>query len=261
MKMRHITTLAFRSFLALILSGQFLFTIAVSPGMAAPDQEHHGRTQARPAIPDEKHPNRPSWAVPDRPAHDFRSEHQRHMFHGPSEKIRQKKTEQSGAASSSQQPGQIENNYAYSDRIFLSALLAREEYAEKTASALLRTSMKKNSKLLEWAGQCREHAGRRLALIRQALPELGGLDQNAYQCTEQRIAETELQNRTLMPTGRFLLFLLSYCADSMKAAIPALLESPHESIANMAREQLISQAQLVSAVRTWLNTHQLQQEL
>ncbi len=144
---------------------------------------------------------------------------------------------------------------AYSDRSYLSATLAREEYAARMAHAVLDADDGLTPRIKEWAARVLRASDRRIDIIRTLLLDMGGTDEKIYHQSESALEEQSAAGRGYTPAARFLIFLFSYCKSSMESAVPALMESPSADVMELALRMLSAQSTFAAEVRAWLQSH------
>lgn len=248
------STLTRRSLLVppLLVIAVLAFLCSSSP--AATDQQ-----QNRPPVPLLIAPcEQTQTTAPDRP----KSPHESHDFY--SERLRKQggqqslKPEQAPPAEEKSEPAEKKEAplpllIAYSDQNFLSALLAREELLQHFTRMLLQAPGNTETDILDWAILLHRQSTLRIAFAQKILPSLGGLKQDMYLDIRRRLAQENSEQQMLSPGVQFVLFLYPYCKESMADAIPALMDSSYMSIAEMAREILMENAFLSSAIRAKLS--------
>lgn len=202
---------------AALLGLALLMCLAVTEARAAPDQVHPDRqtqTQPAPAKPKPKH---------DTLKHDA-------MNHG---------------------AGQARE---YSDRAFLSSMLAHHEGAVSMADELLRGAPGSvNPKLARWAREIRKNQTKEMTDMRILLDTVGGLDKAAYQEMARQTAEMMKQSQGLDPNVRFVVLMIPHHASAVEMALPALLYSDSRRIAGLAQDIIEEQSEEIGEFRDWLS--------
>jgi len=207
-------------------TGVLLLIMLVSSGMAAPNQERLHRSTPAPystPAPEVIPPVLPEpRQLPQQEAFNLWKEHQQAV---------------------------------YSDRAYLSTTLALEEFTARMAHTVLDTKNSTMPRIEEWATKVIRTSDRRIDIIRTLLKDLGGTDEKTYRQAESRLNAQYPARQDYTPAARFLIFLFTYCKDSMENAIPALMESPSADVMEMARRILGAQSTLAAEIRAWLQSH------
>lgn len=142
----------------------------------------------------------------------------------------------------------------YSDRAFLSSMLAHHEGAVSMADELLRGAPGSvNPKLARWAREIRKNQTKEMVDMRILLDSVGGLDKAAYQEMAQQTAEMMEQSQGLDPNVRFVILMIPHHASAVEMALPALLYSDSRRIANLAQDIIEDQSEEIAEFRDWLS--------
>ena len=203
-----------------------------------------------PAAPDQQRLNRPQPSLRDSRSHDFKAERDRSRAERPDKKHR----------SSTERPCP-KAQAAFSDRAFLSASLAREESALALAREVLRSPARGGSQIEAWAKQVLESSEENCLLLEKALHSAGGIDRHAYSMARKALEEQHPRIAERAAPACFIMFLFPYCEQTMRAAIPALMESPQESVSALAADLLTERAKLSLEIRRWLHTHHYRNDI
>ncbi|WP_446424000.1 hypothetical protein [Mailhella sp.] len=202
------------------------------------------------AAPNQERLNRPQSSLRETRSHDFKAERDR------SQAERADKNRRFSA----ERPHH-KAQAAFSDRAFLSASLAREETALSLAREVLREPAKGGSQIETWAKQVRDSAEENSLLLEKALHAEGGIDRHAYGKARKALEAQNLHSPERSAPARFIMFLFPYCEQTMRAAIPALLESPQEDVSALAADLLIERAKLSLEIRRWLHAHHYRNDI
>ena len=142
----------------------------------------------------------------------------------------------------------------YSDRAFLSSMLAHHEGTLSMADELLRGAPDSvNPRLARWAREIRKNQTKEMMDMQVLLDTVGGLDKAVYQETAQQTAQMMKQSQDLDPNVRFVILMIPHHASAVEMALPALLYSDSRRIANLAQDIIEDQSEEIVELRDWLS--------
>lgn len=142
----------------------------------------------------------------------------------------------------------------YSDRAFLSSMIAHHEGAVNMADQLLRsTPGSVNPTLARWAREIRKKQSEEIRNMRALLNTMGGLDKATYQEMSQQMAGMMDQGQGLEPNVRFVVLMLPHHAGAVEMALPALLYSDSGRIVHLAQDIIEERSEEIAELRDWLS--------
>ncbi len=142
----------------------------------------------------------------------------------------------------------------YSDRAFLSGMIAHHEGAVNMADQLLQSPRGSvNPQVARWAQEIRKAQTEEIIDMQAMLRTVGGLDKAAYQDMQQEMDEMMDQGQGLDPNVRFVALMIPHHAGAVEMALPALVYSDSRRIANLAQDIIEEQSEEIAAFRDWLS--------
>lgn len=142
----------------------------------------------------------------------------------------------------------------YSDRAFLSGMLAHHQGAVDMSDELLRSSGNNiDPQVARWAQEIRQDQSEEMEDIQAMLRTVGGLDRSAYQDMKQQMDDMMSQGQGLDPSVRFVALMIPHHADAVEMALPALVYSDSRKIAHLALDIINEQSEEIVAFRDWLS--------
>ena len=149
---------------------------------------------------------------------------------------------------------QAQDYQDYSDRAFLSSMIAHHEGAVAMADELLRGSPASvNPKLARWAQAIRKNQTEEMLDMQALLGTVGGLDKAAYQDMAEQMADMMKQSQGLDPNVRFVVLMIPHHASAVEMSLPALLYSDSRRIASLAQDIIEDQSEEIAELRDWLS--------
>lgn len=142
----------------------------------------------------------------------------------------------------------------YSDRVFLSGMIAHHEGAVAMAERLLKTPEKElNPQVVKWAKEIMAAQNKEVEEMKELLKSAGGMDEAAYKDMEKGMrAMMDAKNQNANPNIRFVEEMVPHHAQALEMAIPALQFSKNPHVIDLAQTIIISQTKEIHALRTWL---------
>lgn len=141
----------------------------------------------------------------------------------------------------------------YSDRAFLSAMIAHHEGAVDMAELFLKTPEKeRDPKVAAWAKDIIAVQQKEIADMKRLLEPLGGMEENAYAPMRQSMRDMLKEGADMGPDRRFVELMLHHHAMAVEMAVPALLNSDNPHILKLAENIITVQAKEMLLFRTWL---------
>ena len=142
----------------------------------------------------------------------------------------------------------------YSDRAFLSGMIAHHEGAVQMAKQLLNEPDDQiDPKVGRWAEAIIEEQTREIRDMQAMLRAAGGMDKAAYQAMRQQMDDMMDQGQNLDPNVRFVALMIPHHAGAVEMALPALVYSDSRRIANLAQDIIEDQSEEIAAFRNWLS--------
>lgn len=141
----------------------------------------------------------------------------------------------------------------YSDRAFLSAMLAHHEGAVDMAELFLKSPKKyQDPKVTAWADAVVKVQQAEIAEMKQLLKPLGGIEQSAYEPMKKAMTHMVGQGADMNANTRFVELMLPHHAMAVEMAVPALLHSDNPKVLDLAEAIIIEQAREMRQFRAWL---------
>ncbi|MCH5276872.1 MAG: DUF305 domain-containing protein [Desulfovibrionaceae bacterium] len=142
----------------------------------------------------------------------------------------------------------------YSDRAFLSSMLAHHEGTVAMADQLLRSAPGSvNPRLARWAQKIRKNQTQEMMDLQILLDTAGGLDRAAYQEMARQMTDMMKRGQGLDPNVRFVVLMIPHHAGAVEMSLPALLYSDSRRIANLAQDIIEAQSKEIAEFRDWLS--------
>lgn len=142
---------------------------------------------------------------------------------------------------------------AYSDRAFLSAMLAHHEGAVDMAERFLKSPKKyQDPKVAAWADAVVKVQKAEIAEMKQLLQPLGGTEKSAYEPMKQAMAHMLEEGADMNANRRFVELMLPHHAMAIEMAVPALVYSDNPKVLDLAEAIIIEQAKEMRQFKAWL---------
>lgn len=142
---------------------------------------------------------------------------------------------------------------AYSDRAFLSAMLAHHEGAVDMAELFLKSPKKyQDPKVASWADAVIKVQKAEIAEMKQLLQPLGGLEKSAYDPMKEAMAHMLAEGADMNANMRFVELMLPHHAMAVEMAVPALVHSDNPKVLDLAEAIIIEQAKEMRQFKAWL---------
>ena len=140
----------------------------------------------------------------------------------------------------------------YSDRAFLSGMIAHHEGAVDMAKVFLATPKKdQNPQVTAWADDVIKVQEKEIAEMKELLKPLGDIEESAYTPMKNMLEE----GKDLGANMRFVELMLPHHAMALEMSVPALLGSNNPQILNLAEGIIISQAKEMRQFKAWIAEH------
>ena len=144
----------------------------------------------------------------------------------------------------------------YSDRAFLSGMIAHHEGAVDMAKLFLQSPQKdQDPKVKAWADDVIKVQEKEIAEMKDLLKPLGGIEESAYAPMKKAMQHMLNEGKNLGPNMRFVELMLPHHAMALEMSIPALLASNNPKVLDLAEGIIISQAKEMRAFKAWLAAH------
>ena len=152
----------------------------------------------------------------------------------------------------------------YSDRAFLSGMIAHHEGAVDMAKVFLATPKKdQDPQVTAWADDVIKVQEKEIAEMKDLLKPLGGIEESAYAPMKKAMQQaTRLGAKGIKVTCgglganmRFVELMLPHHAMALEMSVPALLGSNNPQILNLAENIIISQAKEMRQFKAWIAEH------
>lgn len=141
----------------------------------------------------------------------------------------------------------------YSDRAFLSGMIAHHEGAVDMAKLFLKSPQKdQDPKVKAWAEDVITVQEKEIAEMKDLLKPLGGIEESAYAPMRKSMRNMLEQGKKLGPDMRFVALMLPHHAMALEMSIPALVISDNPKVLDLAEGIIISQAKEMRAFKAWL---------
>lgn len=145
----------------------------------------------------------------------------------------------------------------YSDKAFLSGMLAHHEGAFAMADAYL-TTVKgdADAQVKKWAETIKEAQQKEIAQMKVLLNKAGGLDKAAYAHMEAAMTDMLQAQKSASDESRaFVEHMTPHHAGAVEMSLPALLKSTNADIVKLAKNIIQEQSEEIAAFRVWMNKH------
>ena len=140
----------------------------------------------------------------------------------------------------------------YSDRAFLSGMIAHHEGAVDMAKVFLATPKKdQNPQVTAWADDVIKVQEKEIAEMKELLKPLGGIEESAYTPMKKAMQHMLEEGANM----RFVELMLPHHAMALEMSVPALLGSNNPQILNLAEGIIISQAKEMRQFKAWIAEH------
>lgn len=236
---------------AAMLGLLLVMPFAVPQAHAAPDQVHLGR-QPQAQTQTQTAPTPPAMNRMDRNQTDMNQRGMGQMNRNRMSMDRMDRN-QTGMNQSGMNHG-MTRAQDYSDRAFLSGMLAHHQGAVDMSDELLRSSGNNiDPQVARWAREIRQAQSEEIEDIQAMLRTVGGLDRSAYQDMKQQMDDMMNQGQRLDPSVRFVALMIPHHADAVEMALPALVYSDSRKIAHLALDIINEQSEEIVAFRDWLS--------
>ena len=145
----------------------------------------------------------------------------------------------------------------YSDRAFLSGMIAHHEGAIEMAKLFLNTpENNQDPRIREWAAAIIHVQTKEIAEMKTMLAPLGGIDDAAYTPMQKAMQTMIAEGKDTNPNMCFVTLMLPHHAMALEMSVPALLYSTNPKILNLAETIIISQAKEMRAFKAWISENQ-----
>ena len=143
----------------------------------------------------------------------------------------------------------------YTDKAFLSGMLAHHEGAVSMAEEALKTPPTDlDPNVFKWAQAVISLQTKEIHQMREMLKDMGGVDQIAYGEMEKEMHQM-MHGETDAPKDANVFFvsqMLPHHAQAVEMSVPALLFSTNKSVLDLAKNIIADQAAEMYEFRTWL---------
>ena len=144
----------------------------------------------------------------------------------------------------------------YSDRAFLSGMIAHHEGAVDMAKVFLATPKKdQDPQVTAWADDVIKVQEKEIAEMKELLKPLGGIEESAYAPMKKAMQHMLEEGENLGANMRFVELMLPHHAMALEMSVPALLGSNNPQILNLAENIIISQAKEMRQFKAWIAEH------
>lgn len=145
----------------------------------------------------------------------------------------------------------------YSDKAFLSGMLAHHEGALDMADVYLKAAAKgTDEQVKEWAEDIKEAQMKEITQMKALLAKAGGLDKAAYAQMKAAMADMlKAQKAGSDATMAFVEHMTPHHAGAVEMSLPALLQSGNAEIVQLAKDIIQDQAEEIAAFRAWMSKH------
>lgn len=142
----------------------------------------------------------------------------------------------------------------YSDRVYLSGMIAHHEGAVQMSENLLASpKSQQDPQVAAWARQIGEAQQNEIARMKAWLKDMGGLDQHAYDAMRHEMRGMMHMPASSNPNVRFVQQMLPHHGMAVTMTVPALVHSQKADLLKLGQEIIEAQAAEMLAFRTWLN--------
>lgn len=141
---------------------------------------------------------------------------------------------------------------SYSDRSFLSGMIAHHEGAIDMANEVLKTP-KLSEKVKEWAQDIRKAQEKEITLMRNMLTKVGGMDEQAYKGMKDHMVTMLAAQKSIDDTELgFVSEMAPHHAGAVEMSLPALMNSADKDIRKLAQDIISDQTDEIQEFKTWL---------
>lgn len=142
----------------------------------------------------------------------------------------------------------------YSDRAFLSGMIAHHEGAVDMADQLLSSPADQlDPKVARWAKAISKAQTEEIMDMQAMLQTVGGLDRAAYRAMKSQMDDMMEEGKGMDPNVRFVALMIPHHANAVEMALPALVYSDSRKVANLALDIIDEQTEEIAAFRDWLS--------
>lgn len=143
----------------------------------------------------------------------------------------------------------------YSDQSFLSGMIAHHEGAIDMADEVLK-SPSLSPKVKKWAEDIREAQNKEIALMRNMLKKVGGMDERAYKAMKDHMS-TMLKAQMSIADHEmgFVREMTPHHAGAVEMSLPALMNSTDKDIRKLAQDIISDQTEEIHEFKTWMEGH------
>lgn len=143
---------------------------------------------------------------------------------------------------------------AYTDRAFLSGMIAHHEGAVEMAQAFLKTAQSgEYPQVVAWAKAIVTAQDKEIGEMRDLLKSMGGPDQTAYTTMKNSMRAMLEAGGGTAPAVRFVSLMLPHHAEAVEMSVPALLYSDNPQVLELAKNIVMSQGEEMYQFKTWLD--------
>lgn len=147
-----------------------------------------------------------------------------------------------------------DSDLAYSERAFLSGMIAHHEGAVAMSQALLNTPAKQQDpQVAAWAKEIIKAQKSEIEQMKGWLKDVGGLDQKAYDQMHREMQTMMRMYTSKDPNVQFVQQMLPHHGMAVIMTVPVLVHSQRAPLLKLAQEIIVAQANEMHAFRTWLN--------
>lgn len=145
----------------------------------------------------------------------------------------------------------------YSDKAFLSGMIAHHEGAVDMAKIIIKAPAKgQDSQIRKWAEDIIKEQDKEIAMMHQMLKKMGGLDKEAYAHMKASMDEMlKVREHNGGMEVHFIQQMLPHHAGALEMSIPALLHSSDKDVVKLAKEIITAQTKEIVDFRKWLAVH------
>ena len=143
---------------------------------------------------------------------------------------------------------------AYSDRVYLSGMIAHHEGAVQMSEVLLAVPKKQQDpQVAAWAKQIIKAQKEEIEQMKAWLKDAGGLDQQAYDAMRHDMQNMMHMYTSQNPNVQFVQQMLPHHGMAVTMTVPVLVHSQKADLLKLGQEIIEAQAAEMHAFRTWLN--------
>lgn len=144
----------------------------------------------------------------------------------------------------------------YSDRAFLSGMIAHHEGAVAMAQQFLDTPRQtRDPQVSAWAREILTTQKKEVDEMRALLPTVGGMDEAAFKDMQMSMEGMLHIGMNKNPNVGFVEMMLPHHEQALEMAAPALLYSRNPRVLDLAEAIIIAQAKEMRALQAWLARH------